>query len=131
MDGKAKIQTLTNAWYGYTAFSALVSIGSALLLSGRGGSLAIPLVLVVSLFSFFVSWAIGKLLLQRSSLTRAVVLVFSFLGLFVGAANVWHFVVGPWTASASVNAFLVCCGAWMQLRTIGTLLDRSVKSYFA
>lgn len=131
MDAKSKLETLTNAWYGYTLFSALVNIASAALGSGPFALVGIPVVLLVSVFSLFVAWAIGKLLLGHSSLTRSVVLVLSSIGLVFGALATFRFVGGRWTLQNVASALLTATGAWMQLRTVATLLDRRVKAYFA
>jgi hypothetical protein len=130
MEGKAKLEALTNAWYGYTLFAALVNIVSAFLGGGIFGFVAIPFVIFFSLFSLFVAWAIGKLLIKRSGLTRFVVLVLSPLGLLIGTLSMWRFITGPWSLSGMVSALVLVCGMWMQLRTLKTLLDRSVKNYF-
>ncbi|NUO53991.1 MAG: hypothetical protein HOV80_34535 [Polyangiaceae bacterium] len=131
MEGKAKLEALTNAWYGYTLFAALVNIVSAFLGGGIFGFVAVPFVIFFSLFSLFVAWAIGKLLIKRSGLTRFIVLVFSGIGLLFGGLAMWKFVTGPWSFSGIVSAFVMGCGLWMQLRTLKTLTDRSVKNYFA
>lgn len=131
MNGKAKLEALINAWYGYTLFAALVNLVSALLGSGLFAFFTVPFVVVVSLFSFFVAWAIGKLLLKRSGLTRFVILVLSPVALLFGAFSLWRFASGPWSLGAITTGLLTACGLWMHLRSLRTLLDRNVKAYFA
>jgi uncharacterized protein (DUF2062 family) len=131
MSGKAKIEALTNAWYGYTLFAALVNLVSALLGSGLFAFLTVPFVIGVSLFSLFLTWGIGKLLLARSGLTRFVLLVLSPLAILFGSLSLWKFATSPWSFGAITAALITGCGVWMQLRSLRTLLDKSVKSYFA
>jgi hypothetical protein len=131
MHGKAKIQSLTNAWYGYTFLAALVNVVRALSGSVVGAALGVIIVACFFLFSIFVTWSVGKLLLARSGLTRVLVLVLSSVGFCLGVMGIWSFISGPWTTTAAVNGLLTGCGMWMQLRTVKTLLDRDVKSYFA
>jgi hypothetical protein len=130
MNGKAKLESLINAWYGFMLFSTLVNLVSAVLGAGFFAFLAVPFVIGISLFAFFISWAIGKLLLARSSLTRFFVLVLSPFGILSGGLAIWRFLTNDWTFSGAVSALLVGCGTWMHLRTMGTLLDKNVKSYF-
>lgn len=131
MNGKAKLEALVNAWYGYTLFAALVNLATAVLGSGFFAFFTVPFVIGVSLFSFFVAWAIGKLLLKRSGLTRFVLLVLSPIALLLGSFSLWRVVSGPWSLGAISTAVLTACGVWMHLRSLRTLLDRNVKAYFA
>lgn len=130
MSGKAKIEALTNAWYGYTLFAALVNLVSAVLGSGLFAFLTVPFVIGVSLFSLFLTWGIGKLLLARSGLTRFVLLVLSPIALLIGALSLWRFASSPWSLGAIAAAVITGCGVWMQLRSLRTLLDKNVKAYF-
>lgn len=132
MEGKAKLEALTNAWYGYTLFAALVNIVSAFFGWGFFAFVGVAIALFVSCFMFFLAWAIGKLLIKRSGVTRFIVLLFSGLGVFLfGPIAIWRLVSGPWSLSTMASGAVTVCALWMQLRTLKTLTDRSVKSYFA
>lgn len=130
MSGKAKIEALTNAWYGYTLFATLAYLTSAVVGSGLFAFFTVPLVIGVSLFCFFVNWAVGKLLLRRSGLTRVVVVVLSPIGILLGSLSAWQFLSGRWSFGALVVGLVAASGAWMHLRSLRTLLDRNVKAYF-
>ena len=131
MDGKAKIEALTNAWYGYTLFAGLVNVVGALLGARVFGFVAIPIVVAFSVFSLFVAWVIGRLLLNRSRLTRLVVLVLSAFGLLLNAGGMWRYAAGPWNVALVPTVLVMGSAMWMQLRTLRTLLDRRVTRYFA
>ena len=130
MNGKAKLEGLVNAWYGFTLFAAIVNVVTAVLGSGFFAGLTVPFVIGILLFSFFVTWVIGKLLLAKSGIMRFVLLVLSPLFVLAGALSLWRFISAPWSFSAIVAALMTGCGVWMQLRSIRTLLDRNVKAYF-
>ncbi len=131
MSAKAKIEGLTTAWYGYTIFVTLVNLVSAILGGGLFGIVAVPFVVGIGLFCLFVNFVIGRLLAGKSSLTRLVVLILSPLGLLVGAIHLYSVITGSWGLGTLATLAVVGSGLWMNLRTIGTLTDKSVKSFFA
>jgi hypothetical protein len=130
MNGKAKLEGLINAWYGFSLFAAIVNVVTAVLGSGFFAFFTVPFVIGISLFTFFVTWVIGKLLLAKSGIMRFVLLILSPLAILAGTLSLWRFISSPWSFSGIVAALLTACGVWMQLRSIRTLLDRNVKAYF-
>lgn len=128
--GKSKIRALTNEWYGFTVFSFLVHVLLALFGSGLFSFFTVPLVIAFSAFSLLITWAIGGLLIRRSSLTRFVLLVLSPLGALAGALSSWQLVAGPWSLSTLLLLLVTLGGVYMQIRSFGTLMDKSVRAYF-
>jgi hypothetical protein len=80
MRGKAKLERLNHAWYGYVFFMALTNLVGAVFDAGLFAFLALPFVAVVSFISFLWALRIGTLLLRRSRLTRLAVLVLAPIG---------------------------------------------------
>jgi hypothetical protein len=128
MTARQKIEGLTNSYYGYAVFGAVLSlwnngIGFFSLL-GTGASF---------LFSVFLTWFIGRRLLAKSSLTRVALVIltgiFSVLGT-VGVAKMgWTFFQ---TMSLSVLLYtaLASVGVYMNVKAFRVLTDSSVKAYF-
>jgi hypothetical protein len=130
MTGKSKIQALTSEWYGFNVFSAVVHLVLAVFGSGLFSFFTVPLVIVFSVVSLLITWAIGTLLVRRSSLARIVLLVLSPLAFLGGAVSAWQLVTGPWSLSMLLTLVLVIGGVYMQARSFGTLIDKSVRAYF-
>src|SRR5262249_53132295 len=89
MSARQKINQLTNSWYGYSLFAAIVSVlsiratGLFSLAIGLGFSVvinAIGLVVSIVIVTFF-----GRMLLAGSRLTRVFLVVASGLGAVLGA----------------------------------------------
>ncbi|MBX3214366.1 MAG: hypothetical protein KF850_20190 [Labilithrix sp.] len=127
MTGKAKIEGLTNSWYGFAVFSALY----ALLMNGIG-VLSIASAVGGMFFSWFITFLIGRALIKKSSLTRLVLLFVSGLLAILGALGVgkaaWMF-VQTWQLGVLASAAYAAVGVWMQARSFRTLVDGSVKAY--
>src|SRR5438105_711913 len=70
MTGRAKIEGLTNAWYGYVLTSAVLSF-----LAGSWGIFSIAGRLTGLGISLLIVWAIGRSLVKKSSLMRTVLLL--------------------------------------------------------
>lgn len=128
MTARQKIEGLTNSYYGYAVFGALVSLWN----NGIGF-----FSLIGTAFSFFFSivltWFIGRRLLAKSSLTRVVLVlltgIFSVLGSISVAKMGWTFFQ---TMSLSVLLYtgLVGVGVYMNVKSFRVLTDKSVKAYF-
>jgi hypothetical protein len=125
---RQKIEGLTNSWYGYAVFGALLSlwnngIGFFSLL-GTAGSF---------LFSVFLTWFIGRRLLNKSSLTRVILIVFtsiaSLLGTYGAAKMGWTF-IQTFSFSALLYTAFLAVHVYMNARSFKVLTDRSVKAYF-
>lgn len=132
MSGRAKIEKLTHAWYGFALFSGLMSV-----LGGGFG----PVSLVISIFfavlstafSFFVTFLIGRALMHKSGLTRLVLLFLSaILGVLSVLASfklVGRF-FGDWSLGLLMQAAMSALVGYMQLRSFAVLRDREVRAYF-
>lgn len=128
MTGKAKIESLTNSWYGYAAFSAVVA------LLNRGlGFFSILWTGMGLLFTWFVIYLIGSALTRRSSLTRAILIcataIFSVTGAIATGKMALAF-ISSFEISVLATAALAAVGAWMNAKSLKTLLDPQVKAYF-
>ncbi|HVH47344.1 MAG TPA: hypothetical protein VM925_33645 [Labilithrix sp.] len=126
MGGKAKIEGLTNSWYGFAVFSAVCGVLRDF------GILSIVFGVAGLLFSWFVTFIIGRALINRSSLTRLfLILVSSLCSLFgvlaVGAAA-WGF-LQTWKLGLIAGGGYAAVSAWMHVKSLFTLMDRSVKAY--
>jgi hypothetical protein len=127
MTGKAKIEALTNSWYSFVVITGLVS----LVQNGLGffsllftaGSVA---------FSIVLTWFLGKRLLARSSLTRAILVLVSAASTIFGslgfARMTWSF-FGDMSFGALVTIVLTLGSVVMNVRSFRCLTDDAVKSY--
>jgi hypothetical protein len=128
MTARQKIEGLTNSWYGYAAFGALVSLW-------RGGLGLFSLAWAAALFvaNVLLVWFIGRRLLARGSLTRAVLLLvtglFSVLGA-VTTAKLGYTFFQSWSLSVALYGFTAALGVYMNARSFKVLTDSSVKAYF-
>ena len=128
MTAKEKIEKLTDTWYGYTLFAN----GVSLVINGIG-FFSIAFTAMATIFSLFVTFLIGRWLLGRSSFGRLVVLCLSGIGLVAGALAVLRFgamFLDEWSIAALAQTIVVACGVLVNLRSLRTLTDTSVKSYF-
>lgn len=128
MTAKEKIEKLTDTWYGYTLFANAVS----LLIHGIG-FFSIAFTAMATVFSLFVTFLIGRWLLGRSSIGRLVVLCLSGIGLVTGALAVLRFgalFLDEWSIAALAQTVVVAAGTLVNLRSLRTLTDASVKTYF-
>src|SRR5438034_1104746 len=79
MTAKQKLESLTNAWYGFFFLSAVAG-----LVRDFGIIKAVFATLSLAVTTFIV-WFIGRRLLAKSSLTRFLMLVISGIGTLSGA----------------------------------------------
>lgn len=128
MTARQKIEGLTNSWYGYAVFGAALSlwnngIGFFSLL-GTAGSF---------LFSVILTWFIGNRLLNRSTLTRVLLVIVTAVSSVLGSVGVakmgWTF-FQTWSFSVALYAALTAVGVYMNARSFKVLTDSSVKAYF-
>jgi hypothetical protein len=128
MTAKQKIEQLTNAWYGFALVTGLLTlaqngIGFFSLLTAAGSTL----------FSFFLTWFLGRRLLARSGFWRTILVVFSGLGILfgtLGAARLaWGF-VGTWSLSMLLGSVCAVVLVSMYVRSWRTLRDPGVVAYF-
>lgn len=128
MTAKEKIEKLTDTWYGYTLFAN----GVSLVINGIG-FFSIAFTAMATVFSLFVTFLIGRWLLGRSSLGRLVVLCLSGIGLVTGAVGTLGLgatFLDEWSLSALGRTIIVAAGVIVNLRSLRTLTDTSVKTYF-
>mgnify|MGYP001055482867 CR=1 FL=1 len=128
MSGKAKIEGHTNSWYGFAVFTAVCSV-----LASGIGVFSIVTNVAGMLFSWFVTFIIGRALIKRSSLTRLILLVATALFTIVGTLGVgkaaWMF-VQTWQLKVLAGTVYGAVATWMYARSFRTLIDGSVKAYF-
>ena len=128
MTARQKIEGLTNSWYGYAVFGAALSLWNNGIgffsLIGTAGSF---------LFSVILTWFIGRRLLNRSTLTRVILVVVTALSSIFGSIGVakmgWTF-FQTWSFSVALYAALTAVGVYMNARSFKVLTDKSVKAYF-
>jgi hypothetical protein len=129
MTGRAKIEGLTNTWYGFAVFSAAY----ALVTSGLGVWNILKTGIGL-LMSWFLTFLIGRALLRKSSLVRTILLVVSgvsvLLGTYAAGSSALSF-VAHWELGLLLTAVYSAVGAWMNAKSFRTLTDASVKTYFS
>lgn len=129
MSARAKIENLTNTWYGFAVFSSL----AALLMEGISiwnivtGGIGLFFTL---LFMFFIS----RRLLNKGRFTRwALIALSGFSTVFgaYGAAKASWMFVHAWELKLVIAAASSAISAWMMAKSFRVLTDASVKQYFA
>lgn len=126
---RQKIEGLTNSWYGYAVFGALVSLWN----NGIG---FFSLIGTAASFFFTVllTWFIGRRLLSKSSLTRVLLICITAISSIfgsIGAAKMgWSF-LQTWSFGALLYTGLLAVSVYMNARSFKVLTDKSVKAYFA
>jgi hypothetical protein len=128
MTAREKIQGLTNAWYGFAVFAALIS----LLQNGLGFFSLVGAVIGLA-FSLTITFFLGRGLLARSSLLRIILVclaaVFGLLGVLAVAKLAW-LVVTTWHLSMIWTLVLTVGSVLMNYRSFRVLTDSTVKAYF-
>ena len=128
MSGKAKIENLTNAWYGYDVTSA----GIAFLL-GSWGILSIVGSLLGLGVSLFITYMIGRALRNRSSLTRVICIGASGLFTVLGTLSAGRATLSLLDSFSLTMVGMIawsCVGIYMLGRSFMTLMSGDVKTYF-
>ena len=128
MTATQKIEGLTNSWYGYAVFGALLSLWNNGIgffsLIGTVGSF---------LFSVILTWFIGRRLLAKSSLTRMLLIIVTAISSVMGTVGVAKMGLqffSTWSLSVALYAGLLAVGVYMNARSFKVLTDKSVKAYF-
>ena len=129
MTARQKLEDLTNAWYGMGVFGAICAI-----LQNGFGIFTLIWTALVTCFGFFITWFIGRRLLAKSSLTRAILIigsalvtVLSSIGTVRGA---WVF-LHDWSWTILMQLVLSAASVYMNGRSFRVLRDESVRAYFA
>lgn len=127
MTAREKIEKLTNSWYGFALLSALWSLfqSGVGVFSLVGGALSL-------LFSFALTYFLGKRLLARSSLTRAFLLFVSVASMLFGAF--WVYRTGAaffqtWSLGLLLHIAFALVSLRMNFRSFRVLTDDAVASY--
>ena len=126
MTARQRIEWLNSSWYGYLL---VTGIGAGIF-GGRSFLWAI----LGTACSLLVAFTLGRGLLNRSSLTRAVLLVISMLGMALGAMGLLYqtfVVVASFSLMAGLAAVMTILQVMMHLRTYRVLKDSSVKAYIS
>jgi hypothetical protein len=127
MSGKAKIESLTNAWYGFAIFTAVCSV-----LKNGIGFFSIGGAIVGLLISFALTFFLGRRLIKKSGLTRTLLILISgiltLLGTYAVGSTAWTF-MQSWQLSLLGTIGYSAVQTWMNARSLRTLMDASVKTY--
>lgn len=126
---RQKIEGLTNSWYGFAVFGALLSLWN-----GGIGFFSLIGTAASFVFTLFLTWLIGRRLLAKSSLTRLLLIVLTGVvsvmdTVGVAQMGLTFFRTFSFTALAYVGVLGV--HLYMNARSFRVLTDRSVKLYFA
>jgi hypothetical protein len=127
MNGKAKIEGLTNAWYGFAVVSALVSV-----LRNGIGVFSITSSAIGMIISFVITFFIGRALIKKSGLTRTILILISGIGTLLsllGTARLAYASVENFSLTLLLYAVWAGVGVYMHGRSFKVLMDRSVKAY--
>jgi hypothetical protein len=153
MTARAQIEKLTNTWYGYHAFMALVSLVLGFTTSVSSGvsslfDLSLLGAVAHGVFGIFsavmtVGWLVvmlavtaffGNRLLKKSYFWRLVLLaisgVFMFFGVLGVLAGAWSF-LGSWSLVKLAAVAASALNVYMLWTSWQTLTSSEVKSYFA
>lgn len=127
MTARQKIEGLTNSWYGYFFFGALLKLWN-----GGFGIFNIAGTALSFAFSCLVAFFLGRWLLKKSSLTRFVLVcltgLFSVLGTLGAARMGWQF-FQTWSFGVLFYTGLLATSVYMHVRSFRVLTDSSVKAY--
>jgi hypothetical protein len=127
MSAKQKIESLTNTWYGYFFFGALLKLWN-----GGFGIFNLATTGLSFAFMCLVVFFFGRRLQNRSSLTRfALVCVSGLFTLFgaIGTARVGWMFLTTWQLGWLLYAAGVALTTYMYGRSFRVLTDASVKAY--
>ncbi len=129
MTARHKIEGLTNSWYRYAVFGAVLSLW----LRGFGFFSLIGAVTWLG-FNVFGVWFLGRRLLAKGSLTRALLVgctgLFSVLGSIAVARMGWTF-FHTWSLDGALCAGASAASVYMNVRSFRVLTDPAVKAYIA
>ncbi|HWL86083.1 MAG TPA: hypothetical protein VNO21_09795 [Polyangiaceae bacterium] len=127
MTARQKIESLTSSWYGFAVFTALCA------LFRRGfGPFSLIWTMGSLIFSLTLIFFVGRRLLAKGHLTRAILLVWSTVGALAGGFGVGKTVLfGEWSFSMILTTAAIAVGVYMHARSFRVLTSESVRSYFA
>lgn len=129
MSAHKKLEQLTDSWYGFTFFAAVISV-----LSNGIGIFSLFFTVGSTLFSLFITYLIGRSLQKKNRLTRVVLIVLSALSAIVGTLAVLKLgsaFFQDWSFGLLLNLVVGAAGVFMNARSFRVLTDRTVKAHFA
>lgn len=137
MNAKQKISQLTNSWYGYALFSAIVSFftirASGVVAFMIGLPFAIAFIAVGFVISVAITTFFGRKLLAGSSGTRLFLVVASGLFAVLGAlgtlGGAWAF-LHVWSLSALLQVVLSASSTMLCARSFAVLGETDVRAHF-
>lgn len=125
---REKLEKLTNSWYGFAVFGAVCA-----LLEGGLGFFSLLRAFFGMLFSFLVTFFLGRRLLAKSSFWRFVLVLFAGFGTVFGslglARGAWEF-VHEWSFGLLFELGVALVAVVMNAKSFRVLTDSSVKAYF-
>ena len=127
MTATQKIEGLVNSWYGYAVFGAALSLWN----NGIG---FFPLMGTAAsfVFSIFLTWFIGRRLMNKSSLMRLIMVVVTGLSSVFGSVATakmgWSF-FQTYSVGVLLYSALLAVGVYMNVKSFRVLTDKSVKAY--
>lgn len=153
MTARAQIEKLTNTWYGYHAFMALVALVVGFTSSVSSGisslfDLSLLGAVAHGVFGIFsavmtIGWLVialaltaffGNRLLAKSYFWRLFLLLFSAVFIFFGVigalSSAWTF-LGSWSLVNLLATAASAMNVWMLWSSWKVLTSSEVKSYFA
>lgn len=128
MHARQKIESLTNSWYGFAVFSALFT----LFLNGVG-FFSVASSIVSTLISFVITFFIGRALLNKSTFVRYLMIVISGIGSAAGiyaTGKMGLAFMSNFSLQGLLFIVFSVISVSMQVRSLRTLLDKSVSTYF-
>ena len=128
MSAQKKLEKLTDSWYGFAIFTAIINV-----LSNGFGILTLVLTAASLIFSLALTFFIGRRLQNRGKLTRLVCLVMSAISTVTGALGVYSLgsaFLANWSVGLLLQIVAVVAGVMMAVRSFRTLTDSQVKSHF-
>lgn len=127
MTARQKIEWLTNSWYGYELVT-----GALTLLRGSWGPISIFFNLLGLGIGLAITFWLGRSLMNRSSLTRALLAIVSVISIGFGGLFLVFQGWGLWSSVTFAGLFnlgLTLAGLTLNLRSYRVLTDSSVKAY--
>ncbi|WP_394840256.1 hypothetical protein LVJ94_25560 [Pendulispora rubella] len=128
MNARQKIESLTNAWYGFAVFSAAFYI-----LRNGFGFFSLTRTMIVFLFSLVGMFFIGRRLLSKGHIIRFILLLCTAVATLTGTLGAGHRVLeflGDWSFSLLLDAAGALVAVYMNARSFRVLTDSSVRAYF-
>ncbi len=125
MTGRQRIEALTSSWYGFYALTALCS----LFVNGFGVFSIMARIFGLT-FSILFTFLVGRRLLKKGHLTRALLLAVSAIGTLSGGVMAGKMLLGHWSFSMMMETAGTLAWMYMHVRSFRVLTSESVRQYF-